>query len=277
MISARCARRLRPAVAHRPRFHIAEALRKHLPRDKAARAASTRLPAAPRGTSRFDTRSRSGGMAAFLYMPHLFLRAAHGLDHFEDLDAAQHALTQRVHRRIQHPRVLSKNDPEPRLPLAASARIRAPTCAAWCPKARGRACRGRRAARIPERSAPVIELLELLKDDPADVRRSVANNLNDIGKDHPGAAHGGREAMAARREPRAALDRESRAAFGGETRRRRRAGRAGLWVEGRSCIARQTHHAGAREDRRQRHGVIHAGEQDARSPSGSWSTSSCIS
>jgi 3-methyladenine DNA glycosylase AlkC len=33
---------------------------------------------------------------------------------------------------------------------------------------------------------PVIELLELLKDDPEPyVRRSVANNLNDIGKDHP--------------------------------------------------------------------------------------------
>jgi 3-methyladenine DNA glycosylase AlkC len=33
---------------------------------------------------------------------------------------------------------------------------------------------------------PVIALLELLKDDPSlYVRRSVANNLNDIGKDHP--------------------------------------------------------------------------------------------
>lgn len=33
---------------------------------------------------------------------------------------------------------------------------------------------------------PVIELLELLKDDPSDyVLRSVGNNLNDISKDHP--------------------------------------------------------------------------------------------
>jgi 3-methyladenine DNA glycosylase AlkC len=34
---------------------------------------------------------------------------------------------------------------------------------------------------------PVLALMECLKDDPAlYVRRSVANNLNDIGKDHPG-------------------------------------------------------------------------------------------
>jgi hypothetical protein len=33
---------------------------------------------------------------------------------------------------------------------------------------------------------PVVDLLELLKDDPERyVQRSVANNLNDIGKDHP--------------------------------------------------------------------------------------------
>jgi len=36
---------------------------------------------------------------------------------------------------------------------------------------------------------PVLELLELLKDDPSDyVRRSVANNLNDIARDHPDIA-----------------------------------------------------------------------------------------
>jgi len=40
--------------------------------------------------------------------------------------------------------------------------------------------------RYIENPAPVITLLESLKDDPSDyVRRSVANNLNDISKDHP--------------------------------------------------------------------------------------------
>jgi hypothetical protein len=45
------------------------------------------------------------------------------------------------------------------------------------------------ASRLPsfqKNPAPVLALLDLLKDDPAlYVRRSVANNLNDIGKDHP--------------------------------------------------------------------------------------------
>lgn len=45
------------------------------------------------------------------------------------------------------------------------------------------------AMRLPafiENPAPVLVLLETLKDDPSEyVRRSVANNLNDIAKDHP--------------------------------------------------------------------------------------------
>lgn len=45
---------------------------------------------------------------------------------------------------------------------------------------------GRRLRSFVEDPSPVLELLELLKDDPAEyVRRSVANNLNDIAKDHP--------------------------------------------------------------------------------------------
>ncbi len=37
--------------------------------------------------------------------------------------------------------------------------------------------------------SPVVELLELLRNDPSEyVRRSVANNINDIAKDHPDVA-----------------------------------------------------------------------------------------
>lgn len=45
---------------------------------------------------------------------------------------------------------------------------------------------GMRLKQFVEDPAPVVELLEMLKDDPSEyVRRSVANNLNDIAKDHP--------------------------------------------------------------------------------------------
>lgn len=45
---------------------------------------------------------------------------------------------------------------------------------------------GKQLPRYIKNPAPVISLLENLKDDPSDyVRRSVANNLNDISKDHP--------------------------------------------------------------------------------------------
>ena len=45
---------------------------------------------------------------------------------------------------------------------------------------------GKQLSRYIREPQPVITLLENLKDDPSDyVRRSVANNLNDISKDHP--------------------------------------------------------------------------------------------
>ncbi len=45
---------------------------------------------------------------------------------------------------------------------------------------------GQRLPMFVENPAPIIELLEILKDDTEEyVRRSVANNLNDIAKDHP--------------------------------------------------------------------------------------------
>ncbi|WP_150243372.1 DNA alkylation repair protein [Nocardiopsis quinghaiensis] len=48
------------------------------------------------------------------------------------------------------------------------------------------------ASRLPffvENPAPVLEVLELLRSDPSDyVRKSVANNLNDISKEHPETA-----------------------------------------------------------------------------------------
>ena len=168
-------------------LHIAAALRKHLPRGLST---GGRRSCSRRRRQPHEHRA-SGGMAAFLYMPHMFFVAQHGLDHFEDSMRAQHALDPAVHRRIQHPRLPRETSRSARWRGCASGRAdpsvhvrrlvsegtrpRLP----WAPRLRA----------FQKDPRPVLELLELLKDDPElYVRRSVANNLNDIGKDHPDAA-----------------------------------------------------------------------------------------
>lgn len=163
-------------------FQIAESLRQHLPRDY-PKAVDVLLASAGQP----HEHQANGGMAAFLYMPHLFFVARHGLDHFEDSMRAQHALTQRFTAEYSIRAFLEKH------PEATLARLREWTGDAsqhvrrlvsegtrprlpWAPRLRA----------FQKDPRPVLELLELLKDDPElYVRRSVANNLNDIGKDHP--------------------------------------------------------------------------------------------
>ena len=163
-------------------FHIATALRKHLPAEY-PRAVDILLASA---SQPHDHRA-SGGMAAFLYMPHLFFVAQHGLGHFEESMRAQHALTQLFTAEYSIRAFLEKHpeatlarmrewtrDPSEhvRRLVSEGTRPRLP----WAPRLRA----------FQKDPRPVIELLELLKDDPSlYVRRSVANNLNDIGKDHP--------------------------------------------------------------------------------------------
>ena len=163
-------------------FHIAGALRKHLPQEY-PRAVRILVESA----SQPHEHRASGGMAAFLYMPHLFFISQHGLEHFEDSMRAQHALTQRFTAEFSVRAYLEKHpartlallrewtrDPSEhvRRLVSEGTRPRLP----WAPRLRA----------FQKDPRPVIELLELLKDDPSlYVRRSVANNLNDIGKDHP--------------------------------------------------------------------------------------------
>ena len=127
------------------------------------------------------------GLAPFRYLPHVLFVQKHGLDDFELAMTAQHALTrrfsaessirpflerypQRTLARLRewatdpsaHVRRLVSEGTRPRLP--------------WAPRLR---------AFIVD-PAPVLALLERLKDDAERyVQRSVANNLNDIAKDHP--------------------------------------------------------------------------------------------
>jgi 3-methyladenine DNA glycosylase AlkC len=162
-------------------FHIAAALHKHLP-EEYPQAIDVLLASADQPHDH-----RGGAMASFLYMPHLFFVARHGLAHFEESMRAQHALTQRFTAEFSirafieaHPaRTLARlrqwaTDPSEhvRRLVSEGTRPRLP----WAPRLRG----------FQQDPRPVLELLELLKDDPSlYVRRSVANNLNDIGKDHP--------------------------------------------------------------------------------------------
>jgi 3-methyladenine DNA glycosylase AlkC len=163
--------------------HIARALRSHLPQDIPA-ALDILLASldAPR------TETEGSGLAPFLYLPHTVFVAEYALGHFEAAMRAQHALTQRFTAEFsirpfieQYPaRTLARlrawtRDPSPhvRRLVSEGTRPRLP----W-------ASRLRALQRDPQ---PALELLELLKDDPdLYVRRSVANHLNDIGKDHPG-------------------------------------------------------------------------------------------
>ncbi|MEX1118230.1 MAG: hypothetical protein WEB60_05485 [Terrimicrobiaceae bacterium] len=161
---------------------IAGALHTHLPPPFAEAA---RILTASLGPTLEE--EASTGLSSFLYLPHSFFVATHGLDDFEAAMAFQYELTQRftaefcirpylehhpektlarlrlwVTDSSEHVRRLVSEGTRPRLP--------------WAGRLRG----------FQKNPQPVLDLLESLKDDPAlYVRRSVANNLNDIGKDHP--------------------------------------------------------------------------------------------
>ncbi len=127
------------------------------------------------------------GHSAFVYLPHSLFIAGHGLAHFEASMHAQHALTQRFtaefsirpylehHTQATLDRLMAwTDDPSAHVRRLASegSRPRLP----WAPRLRP----------FMQDPRPLLPLLERLKDDPSSyVRRSVANHLNDIGKDHP--------------------------------------------------------------------------------------------
>jgi 3-methyladenine DNA glycosylase AlkC len=127
------------------------------------------------------------GMAPFFYFPHLTLIADRGLDHFDLSMRAQYELTKRFSAEASI-RPYIANEPERtfavlrdwakdpnahvRRLVSEGTRLRLP----WAPRVPWLDAN-------PER---ILGLLELLKDDPSTmVRRSVANNLNDLGKVRP--------------------------------------------------------------------------------------------
>jgi 3-methyladenine DNA glycosylase AlkC len=162
--------------------HLAKALHRNLPGGYADALAIVLA-----SIDQPHPRDPSLSMASFLYLPHTHFVAQYGLDHFDLSMQALHMLTQRFTAEFAirpflaaHPQATLQqltawtHDPSPhvRRLVSEGTRTRLP----W-------------AGRLPQFQkdpAPVLALLECLKDDPAlYVRRSVANNLNDIGKDHP--------------------------------------------------------------------------------------------
>ncbi|NTU80713.1 MAG: DNA alkylation repair protein [Chloroflexales bacterium] len=161
---------------------IAAGLRRHLPPDypAAMRLLLALLDAPP-------TDAEGMFSDGWLLWPIAAFVEHYGLEHLDESLQAMHAITQRhtaefairpfllrypeqilatlqrwAHDPSFHVRRLVSEGTRPRLPWAA----RLPTFLAD--------------------PAPVLALLEVLKDDPSDyVRKSVANNLNDIAKDHP--------------------------------------------------------------------------------------------
>ena len=124
---------------------------------------------------------------SFLHLPFSLFVGKHGLEHFQESMSAQHEITQRFTDEFSirafiehHPEQSFKlfqtwikdSSPHVRRLVSEGTRPRLP----WASRLR----------KLQADPSPIIPLLEALKDDPElYVRRSVANNLNDIGKDHP--------------------------------------------------------------------------------------------
>jgi len=127
------------------------------------------------------------GMAPFFYLPHTIFVATHGLDDFETSMRAQHELTRRFSCEFsirafigRHPDATLKT--MQRWATDKNAHVRRLVSEGTRPRLPW-------ASRVPFLDANperVLQLLELLKDDPASVvRRSVANHLNDLSKTAP--------------------------------------------------------------------------------------------
>lgn len=163
---------------------IARALAGHLPDDYPE---AVRILIASLGPEHERDELVGAGMDPFFYMPHVLFVAEHGLSHFEESMRAQYELTKRFSAESSI-RYFIESEPEGtfeqlrkwtedpnahvRRLVSEGTRLRLPWAirVKWLDKNPGR----------------VIELLELLKDDSTTlVRRSVANNLNDMGKVHP--------------------------------------------------------------------------------------------
>jgi len=164
--------------------HIAAALGRHLPpRYPEAIAVLLRSLGPEHATDELV----GAGMAPFFYLPHVLFVAERGLDHFDVSMGAQYELTKRFSAEGSIRPYIAR-DPE-RTFVALRRWAHDPNAHVRRLVSEGTRLRLPWAMRVEwldRNPLRVLELLELLKDDPTTlVRRSVANNLNDLGKVHP--------------------------------------------------------------------------------------------
>ena len=168
--------------------HIARALGAHLPQDYRE---AIEILLHSLGPEHSTDELISVGMAPFFYLPHVLFVAERGLDHFDLSMRAQYELTKRFSAEFSIRSFIAKDpertfavmhgwttdaDAHVRRLVSEGTRLRLP----WA----------RRVAWLDDNPERVLELLELLRDDTSTfVRRSVANNLNDLGKVHPQLPH----------------------------------------------------------------------------------------
>lgn len=181
---------LEPLAILQRGHHLARALKAHLPSDY-DHAISTLLNSLTPPQS--DTQDL--GLAVFFYLPHVSFIATYGLDPahnggrdpFETSMKAQYELTQRFSAEFSIRPFLIQREQETLARLMKWTRDPSAHVRRLCSE--GTRPRLPWAMRIPsfvKDPSPVLPILEALKDDvDLYVRRSVANHIGDIAKDHP--------------------------------------------------------------------------------------------
>jgi 3-methyladenine DNA glycosylase AlkC len=162
--------------------HIGDALAAELPESFGAASEILIAALGPRqiGTER-------NGLRSFFYMPHASFISRHGALDFEAGMAANYELTQRFTAEFSIRPFITRHQRQTLARLKKWTRDEDPHVRRLCSE--GSRPRLPWASRLPALQADptlALPLLETLKDDPElYVRRSVANHLGDVCKDHP--------------------------------------------------------------------------------------------
>ncbi len=163
-------------------IHVADTLASYLPTDiPGSLAALRQIP------DHWDSGDQDDPLRGFAAWPLFMFVSRHGLDHFDDSLETLRVMTHMFSAEFAV-RPFIKQDPARSLEIMGE----------WVKDpdehvrrlvsegSRPRLPWGERVTVFDADLTPILGLLEILRDDPSEyVRRSVANHLNDIAKDHP--------------------------------------------------------------------------------------------